>query len=97
MSLAENLDLWVAASRKEARDAGEQSGLERGRQEGERLGLNRGRREAALLALEIKFGDLGLKFWIDHFASQQFGRWEELVIAIKKARSLDELHPFRPR
>ena len=71
MSLAENLDRW-----KEQRF---NEGIERGRREGEQLGLNRGRREAVQLALEIKFGELGLRFWADHLARQDIAPWAEIA------------------
>ena len=105
MSLAENFDRWKEQwfdeGAERGRQEGEQRGLERGRQEGrqegEQLGLNRGRREAVQIALELKFGDLGLRFWSDHLAKQDIAPWGEILSAVKQARSIDELHRFRAR
>jgi predicted transposase YdaD len=105
MSLAENFDRWkqqwveegVERGREEGRREGELRGLERGRQEGEQLGVNRGLRFAVQSALTARFGTLGTRFWDDHLAVQDIGPWSELLTAILRAQTLDDLHRFRTR
>jgi hypothetical protein len=83
--------------RQQGQQEGRQQGRQEGRQEGEQLGLNRGRREAVQVALELKFGDLGLRFWADHLTKQDIAPWTEILSAVRQARSIDELHRFRLR
>jgi len=70
---------------------GERRGMQRGREEGERRGLERGRLDGLALALELRFGEPGLRLLPEIEQRADAGTLQALMEALRRVTSPEEL------